>query len=143
MVLAGIAWGIYSSIGAKSSYPLYDTASNFIRLAPVAILGLIIMYFSFGIDISLKGFLYTLGSGALASGMGYTIWCQVLPKLKPSITAVCQLSVPIWAALGGILLVNEPVNIHLVISTAVILGGILLVILAKKQPRLNKHSDNN
>ncbi len=143
MVLAGIAWGIYSLIGAKSSHPLYDTASNFIRLAPVAILGLIIMYFSFGIDISLKGFLYTLGSGALASGMGYTIWYQVLPKLKPSIAAVCQLSVPIWAALGGIILVNEPVNIHLVISSTVILGGILLVILAKKQPRLNKHIDTN
>ena len=132
MVLAGIAWGIYSLIGAKSSYPLYDTASNFIRLTPVAILGLIIMYFSFGIDISLKGLLYTLGSGALASGVGYTVWYQVLPKLKPSIAAVCQLSVPIWAALGGILLVNEPIDSHLVISASVILGGILLVILTKK-----------
>ncbi|MFT4747867.1 MAG: drug/metabolite transporter (DMT)-like permease [Congregibacter sp.] len=132
MVLAGIAWGIYSLIGAKSSYPLYDTASNFIRLAPVAILGLIIMYFSAGIDISLNGLLYTLGSGALASGVGYTAWYQVLPKLKPSIAAVCQLSVPIWAALGGILLVNEPVDSHLVISASVILGGILLVILTKK-----------
>ena len=127
MVLAGIAWGIYSLIGAKSSDPLYDTASNFIRLAPVAMLGLIIMYFSFGINISLKGLIYTL-----CSGVGYTIWYQVLPKLKPSITAVCQLSVPIWAALGGTLLVNEPVDSHLVISTLVILGGILLVILAKK-----------
>jgi drug/metabolite transporter (DMT)-like permease len=123
MVLAGIAWGIY---------PLYDTASNFIRLAPVAILSLIIMYFSLGIDISLKGLLYTLGSGALASGVGYTIWYQVLPKLKPSIAAVCQLSVPIWAALGGILLVNEPIDSHLLISSLVILGGILLVILNKK-----------
>lgn len=132
MVLAGIAWGIYSLIGATSSHPLYDTASNFIRLAPVAILGLIIMYFNLGIDISLKGLLYTLGSGALASGVGYTIWYQVLPKLKPSIAAVCQLSVPIWAALGGILLVNEPIDSHLLISSLVILGGILLVILNKK-----------
>ena len=132
MVLAGIAWGIYSLIGAKSSYPLYDTASNFIRLTPVAILGLIIMYFSFSIDISLKGLFYTLGSGALASGVGYTVWYQVLPKLKPSIAAVCQLSVPIWAALGGILLVDEPIDSHLVISASVILGGILLVILTKK-----------
>jgi drug/metabolite transporter (DMT)-like permease len=132
MVLAGIAWGIYSLIGATSSHPLYDTASNFIRLAPVAILSLIIMYFSLGIDISLKGLLYTLGSGALASGVGYTIWYQVLPKLKPSIAAVCQLSVPIWAALGGILLVNEPIDSHLLISSLVILGGILLVILNKK-----------
>jgi drug/metabolite transporter (DMT)-like permease len=131
MILAGIAWGIYSLIGAKSIHPLYDTASNFIRLAPIAIIGLIVMYFSFGIDISLKGVLYTFGSGALASGVGYTIWYQVLPKLKPSIAALCQLSVPIWAALGGILLVNEPIDLHLAVTALVILGGILLVILAK------------
>ena len=35
MVLAGIAWGMYSLIGANSTKPLYDTASNFIRLAPI------------------------------------------------------------------------------------------------------------
>jgi drug/metabolite transporter (DMT)-like permease len=133
MVLAGIAWGMYSLIGAKSANPLYDTASNFIRLAPIAIIALIVMFFSFSIDISTKGLLYTFGSGALASGIGYTIWYQVLPYLKPSIAAVCQLSVPIWAALGGVLLVNEPINLHLAVSASVILGGILLVILARKK----------
>ena len=98
------------------------------------------MYFSLGIDISLKGLLYTFGSGALASGVGYTLWYQVLPKLKPSIAAVSQLSVPIWAALGGIVLVEEPVNLHLAVSASVILGGIMLVILAKKKsPKINKN----
>tara|TARA_R110000868_G_scaffold62900_7_gene189841 strand:- start:114 stop:992 length:879 start_codon:yes stop_codon:yes gene_type:complete len=140
MVLAGIAWGMYSLIGANSTKPLYDTASNFIRLAPIAIGSLVVMYFSLGIDISLKGLLYTFGSGALASGVGYTLWYQVLPKLKPSIAAVSQLSVPIWAALGGIVLVEEPVNLHLAVSASVILGGIMLVILAKKKsPKINKN----
>jgi drug/metabolite transporter (DMT)-like permease len=41
--------------------------------------------------------------------------------------------VPIWAALGGILLVEEPINLHLAVSASVILGGILLVMLAKKK----------
>jgi drug/metabolite transporter (DMT)-like permease len=133
MILAGIAWGMYSLIGAKSTKPLYDTASNFIRLAPIAIISLLAMYINFGIDISLKGLLYTFGSGALASGVGYTLWYQVLPKLKPSIAAVCQLSVPIWAALGGVVLVDEPIHLHLAVSASVILGGILLVIMAKKR----------
>jgi drug/metabolite transporter (DMT)-like permease len=133
MILAGIAWGLYSLIGAKSTKPLYDTASNFIRLVPVAIISLIVTYFSLGIDISLRGLLYTFASGALASGVGYTVWYQVLPKLKPSIAAVSQLSVPIWAAVGGILLVKEPLDLHLTVSASVILGGILLVILAKKK----------
>jgi drug/metabolite transporter (DMT)-like permease len=96
-------------------------------------MGLIMMHCSFGINVSLKGLLYTFCSGALASGLGYTIWYQVMPKLKPSIAAVCQLSVPIWAALGGIMLVNEPIDLHIAASAAVILGGVLLVILAKKK----------
>ncbi|MFT5837646.1 MAG: drug/metabolite transporter (DMT)-like permease [Flavobacteriales bacterium] len=133
MVLAGIAWGMYSLIGAKSTNPLFDTASNFIRLTPIAIIGLTAMYFSFGIKISPKGLLYTFSSGALASGIGYTIWYQVLPRLKPSIAAVCQLSVPIWAVIGGVLIVNEPIDLHLAVSTFIILGGILLVTLAKKK----------
>jgi drug/metabolite transporter (DMT)-like permease len=132
MTLAGIAWGMYSLNGAKSSNPLYDTASNFIRLVPVAIISLIVTYFSLGMDISYKGLLYTFASGALASGVGYSIWYLVLPKLKPSIAAVSQLSVPIWAAIGGTLLVDEPVDLHLAVSACVILGGILLVIVAKK-----------
>ena len=83
--------------------------------------------------MSVQGLLYTLASGALASGVGYTVWYQVLPHLKPSIAAASQLSVPIWAAVGGILLVKEPLDLHLTVSASVILGGILLVILAKKK----------
>jgi drug/metabolite transporter (DMT)-like permease len=135
MALAGIAWGMYSLLGARSTNPLNDTASNFIRLAPIAFIGLVVMYFSAGIDISAMGLLYTFASGALASGIGYSIWYQVLPRLKPSIAAVCQLSVPIWAALGGILLVNEPLDLHLAVSASVILGGLLLVILTKNNTK--------
>jgi drug/metabolite transporter (DMT)-like permease len=134
MGLAGIAWAMYSLIGAKSNQPLLDTASNFIRLLPIVLVALVCSYFTSDLQMSLRGWLYTIGSGALASGVGYAVWYVVLPHLKPSIAAVSQLSVPIWAALGGVLLVAEPIDIHLALSASVILGGILLVILAK-----NKH----
>jgi drug/metabolite transporter (DMT)-like permease len=133
MGLAGIAWAMYSLIGAKSTQPLLDTASNFIRLLPVVLIVLLWVYFTTGLHMSLQGWLYTIGSGALASGVGYSVWYVVLPHLKPSIAAVSQLSVPIWAALGGVLLVAEPIDLHLVVSASVILGGILLVILAKSK----------
>jgi drug/metabolite transporter (DMT)-like permease len=133
MGLAGVAWGMYSLIGAKSTQPLYDTASNFIRLVPVAIIALAWMYLSEGVNISLSGWLYTIGSGSIASGLGYSIWYRVLPHLKPSIAAVSQLSVPIWAALGGIIFVSEPVDMHTTLSASIILGGILLVILVKQK----------
>lgn len=131
MSSAGVAWGIYSLIGAKSRHPLIDTASNFIRLLPLVILALIWLFLTTGLHMSLQGWFYTICSGALASGVGYAIWYAVLPKLKSNIAAVSQLSVPIWAAMGGVILVAEPINLHLAMSATVILGGILLVILAK------------
>lgn len=131
MGIAGVAWGFYSIVGSKSKQPLYDTASNFLRLMPISLLGLVFILVDSGLAITPMGWLYTIASGALASGVGYAIWYLVLPNLAPSIAAVCQLSVPIWAAAGGILLVNEPIDMHLAISATVILGGILLVILAK------------
>ncbi|WP_133470761.1 DMT family transporter [Paraglaciecola marina] len=131
MAIAGVAWGFYSIVGSKSKQPLYDTASNFLRLMPISLLGLAFILVNSGLSITPMGWVYTIASGALASGVGYAIWYLVLPNLAPSIAAVCQLSVPIWAAAGGILLVNEPIDMHLAISTTVILGGILLVILAK------------
>jgi drug/metabolite transporter (DMT)-like permease len=133
MGLAGVAWAMYSLIGAKSTQPLLDTASNFIRLLPIVLIALLWIYFTTGLQMSLQGWLYTIGSGAFASGVGYSVWYIVLPHLKPSIAAVSQLSVPIWAALGGVLLVAEPIDLHLAISASVILGGILLVILAKQK----------
>jgi drug/metabolite transporter (DMT)-like permease len=133
MGLAGIAWAMYSLIGARSTQPLLDTASNFVRLLPIVIIALVWIYFTTGLQLSLQGWLYTIASGALASGVGYAVWYAVLPHLKPSIAAVSQLSVPIWAALGGVLLVAEPINFHLTLSASVILGGIILVILAKQK----------
>ncbi|MGS2721383.1 DMT family transporter [Paraglaciecola aestuariivivens] len=136
MIMAGIAWGAYSLIGAQSSQALLSTAGNFIRLLPMVGLMLVLSYFVSDWNISLNGWIYSLSSGALASGLGYAIWYLVLPQLKPSVAAVSQLSVPIWAALGGVLLVGEAISLHLSISAIIILGGILLVILAKSQSSL-------
>lgn len=83
--------------------------------------------------LTFEGVSYALASGALASGIGYAIWYQVLPKLDSSVAAVCQLSVPIIAAFGGVLLVAEPITSHLLLSSMAILGGMLLVILGKKK----------
>ncbi len=131
MACSGVAWGGYSLLGAGSKSPLADTAGNFIRLAPVSIVGLLfVLTLSFP-HLSTAGLLYTLASGVLASGAGYAIWYYVLPKLQPSVAAVSQLSVPIWAALGGVIWVGESVTSHLVISSGLILGGIVLVLVKR------------
>ena len=75
------------------------------------------------------GVAYALASGAITSGLGYAIWYTVLPALKATSAATVQLSVPVIAALGGIVFLGEAVTLRFVLASAAILGGIALVIL--------------
>lgn len=130
MVIAGIAWGAYTLLGRGSSQPLLDTASNFILTVPL----LIILAFVFWptLDMSATGIIWACLSGVLASALGYTIWYAVLPSLTTTASAVMQLSVPVIAALGGVVIVSEPLTLRIAIASTLVLGGILLVIKAKK-----------
>ncbi|HOY16088.1 MAG TPA: EamA family transporter, partial [Haliscomenobacter sp.] len=74
---------------------------------------------------------YALASGALASGFGYIVWYTVLPTLKTSSAATVQLSVPVIAALGGIVFLGEPLTLRLVLAALAILGGIGLVLMKR------------
>ena len=131
MALAGVAWGMYSLAGAKSSNALETTGANFIRCLPFGLL--LMLAFVPSANLTFEGVAYALASGVLASGVGYAIWYQVLPKLDSSVAAVCQLSVPIIAAFGGVIIVAEPITSHLMFSSFAILGGMLLVIMGKKR----------
>ncbi|HEY5580003.1 MAG TPA: DMT family transporter, partial [Rhodoferax sp.] len=71
-------------------------------------------------------------SGALASGLGYAIWYRALPALKATQAATVQLSVPVLAALGGVVFIGEAVSASMLLASSAILGGIALVILQKK-----------
>jgi drug/metabolite transporter (DMT)-like permease len=81
------------------------------------------------------GVWYAVSSGALTSGIGYAIWYTVLPALKATNAATVQLSVPLIAAAGGIVILGEPITLRLVLASAAILGGIALVILEKKHAK--------
>jgi drug/metabolite transporter (DMT)-like permease len=52
-----------------------------------------------------------------------------LPHLKATSGATVQLSVPVIAALGGIVFLNEALTLRFVLASAAVLGGIALVIL--------------
>lgn len=131
MLAAGVAWGIYSLRGKGAGDPVKVSAGNFLRAVPLA---LIVSLFMFGhVSIDKSGFFYALGSGALASGLGYAIWYTALPFLKATHAATIQLSVPVITALGGIVFLEETITLRLVLTSAAILGGIALVILEKKQ----------
>jgi drug/metabolite transporter (DMT)-like permease len=132
MIGAGIAWGAYSIRGKSSGDPLCATAGNFLRATPMALpLGLFMMRSA---KWDGAGIIYAIISGAIASGVGYAIWYAALPGLKATGAATVQLSVPVLAAVGGILFLHEPPTLRFLLASAAVLGGILLVIVERKTP---------
>lgn len=131
MLGAGVAWGIYSLRGKGAGDPIRVTAGNFLRAAPMALVLVLAMQVFQGTAVDGAGVGYALASGALTSGIGYALWYGVLPALKATHAATLQLSVPVIAAFGGIVFLDEHVSWRLVLASAAILGGIALVILEK------------
>jgi drug/metabolite transporter (DMT)-like permease len=136
MLGAGVAWGIYSLRGRGEGDPTRVTAGNFLRAVPIAAALSVIMFDRTSLDSA--GFWYAVASGAFASGIGYAIWYTALPALKAAKAATVQLSVPVIAALGGIVFLGEPLTLRLVLSSVAILGGIALVILEKQQANCSR-----
>jgi drug/metabolite transporter (DMT)-like permease len=132
MTIAGVAWGFYSLIGRDSVNPLADTAFNFTRTLPFILVMTIITFPS--LELSTKGFILALLSGAIASGIGYTIWYTALKDISATQAAVVQLTVPIFAAIGGVVFMSEVVTLRLIVAAVIILSGVVLVL------KKNSHS---
>ncbi|QDZ29383.1 DMT family transporter [Noviherbaspirillum sp. UKPF54] len=127
MLAAGVAWGIYSLRGKGAGDPTAVTAGNFCRATLLAVALSLAMAGGARLDAAGAG--YAVASGALTSGLGYALWYAVLPALRATTASTLQLSVPVIAALGGILFLGEPVTLRIVLAAVAILGGIALVIL--------------
>ncbi len=135
MLGAGVAWGAYSLRGRRkqthgsTNNPTAVTAGNFVRTVPMAlVLSAVALPQS---HLSSSGVLYAVASGALTSGVGYAVWYRVLPTLQATHAATVQLSVPVIAALGGIVLLGEAATWPMALSACAIMGGIGLVIWNK------------
>jgi drug/metabolite transporter (DMT)-like permease len=132
MTVAGIAWGIYSLKGRESDNPFTDTAGNFLRTVPfVIILTIAAIPYS---HYTNEGIVLGALSGGITSAIGYIIWYAALRGLSATLAAVVQLSVPVIAALGGVIFMSEAITLRLALSAVIILGGILLVILGRSRP---------
>jgi drug/metabolite transporter (DMT)-like permease len=127
MLGAGVAWGIYSLRGKGEKNPGGATTGNFVRAVPFAAALNIIFFMRAHLDFAGAG--YAIISGAIASGFGYVIWYSALPNLKAVSAATVQLSVPVLAATGGILLLEERITLRYMLASIAVLGGILLVVV--------------
>jgi drug/metabolite transporter (DMT)-like permease len=132
MVGAGVAWGIYSLRAKAGGDPVASTAGNFLRAVPFAAVVSLILFSRARFDRA--GIFYAVVSGAVTSGLGYVIWYSALSGLKATNAATVQLSVPVLAAAGGIIVLHEPVTLRYVLASLAVLGGIFLVVIEKRQP---------
>ena len=126
MAVAGVAWGLYSLFGKGVPDPLAATARNFLWCVPLVLITSVLM--AADLQVSARGIVLAIVSGAITSGLGYVIWYAALAGLTASRAATVQLSVPVIAALGGVLFLAEPVTLRLVLASVATLGGVGIVL---------------
>jgi drug/metabolite transporter (DMT)-like permease len=129
MSSAGIAWGFYTLRGRGSANPLADTTGNFLRTVPMIIL--LCLPFLANVHLSQKGIVFAVLSGAIASGIGYSVWYAALKFHTATRAAILQLAVPILAATGGVIFLSEEIRLRLILAALLILGGICLAIFGR------------
>ena len=129
MLSAGVAWGLYTLRGRGSAAPLADTARNFLCALPAALIAAGAAHTH--LHASAAGVAYASASGAIASGLGYVAWYAALRGLTAPRAAMVQLSVPVIAALAAIVFLSEHIGTRLMLSAALILGGIALAVVPR------------
>jgi drug/metabolite transporter (DMT)-like permease len=138
MVIAGVAWGIYSIRGRGIADPLGSTAGNFMRSVPFAV-GLSLLMLA-TMDLSGRGAVLAIVSGSVTSGLGYVLWYAALRGLTTTRAAVVQLSVPVLASIGGVFFLSEDLSARLIVASGVVLGGVGLTVLTRDRSRRNVRS---
>jgi len=132
MVISGFSWAIYSILGKGSTDSLGNTTDNFIK----AFIFIIIAYFLFPPDsiiFTMEGLQLAIISGSVTSAIGYIIWYQVLPNIKIVTASVIQLFVPIVAILLSVIFLDELLSTTLILSTLLVITGIVLTLFSKKE----------
>jgi drug/metabolite transporter (DMT)-like permease len=132
MAVAGVAWGVYSLRGRGATRPLATTADNFARTLPAAA-GLAAVAAATHGAPSARGAALAVASGALASGVGYSLWYAALPGLRAAQAAIVQLAAPALAAAGGVAILGEPPTVRLVAGGGAVLGGVALAVWSRRR----------
>jgi drug/metabolite transporter (DMT)-like permease len=133
MLGAGVAWGLYSLRGRRSTDAVAANAASFARAVPLAVGASALSAWLGATHLAPAGALLALASGALASGLGYVVWYAALRGLTATRAAIVQLSVPPLAAAGGVLVLGENLSARLLVASLLILGGIALAVASHRR----------
>jgi drug/metabolite transporter (DMT)-like permease len=126
MAISGAAWGCFSLSARGSSDPIETNAANlFGCLLPAVLLSVLTRH---DLSVTGTGILIALASGGIATALGYVLWYLALRGLAATHAAVVQLSMPALVALGGVAVLSEPLTLRVLVSSALMLGGIGLLL---------------
>ena len=135
MAIAGMAWGIYSILGKNAVSAISSTTASFLISTPICLLFVLLLPNDSDFSWSSTGALLAISSGSITSGIGYALWYYVLPKIPSTNAAVSQLSVPLIAAAGGMIFMQELITLKFVLSCILVLGGIAITIGVPKSSK--------
>jgi len=121
---AGVGWAFYTLAGRREPDALSATAANFLYAVPLTLVAALVAGGPW--QTAPTGVALAVVSGTVTSGLGYALWYSVLPRLAPSVAATVQLSVPVIALGGGVVLLGEAINARLIVGGALVIGGIAL-----------------
>ena len=140
MAAAGVAWGMYSLAGRRAVDALQETAATFAIAAVIGVgPGLWIGEIGAG-GAAVTGVALAVLAGAVTSGLGYALWYSLLPRLAASVAAVAQLTVPVIAMVGGMVVLGEGVSLRFALAAALVLGGVAVSVLGYRGKRISKGS---
>lgn len=126
MVVAGAAWAVYTVAGQRTSRPVAATRDNFVLSALVAT-PLLVPALTAG-HATTAGIALAVVSGAVTSALSYVVWYRVVPHLTGMQMGLAQLSVPVLAGLGAVVVLGEALTGRLLAAAALIFAGVLLAI---------------
>ena len=131
MVVAGLGWAAYTLVGRGATNPLAATAANFVLATPL----LLVILIGQSLNANVLGIGLAILCGAVTSGLGYSLWYSVLPKMTSTTAAIVQLSVPIIAIGAGAVFLGEAVGIVIIIAATSVVGGIALAVTTRSVPK--------
>lgn len=135
LLLASLLWAVgsvyqntFKATGSTVSHIGIEMVVGGISLLIVGLL-----YGNINLDITLKGIsalLYLIVFGSL---IGYSSYIYILQKWPPSKAGTYAYINPIVAVILGALILNEAINLRIIISTFIILIGVVLVQTSKNK----------
>lgn len=124
ILVSVVIWGIYAIMGSKimrhRSSVSATAFSTFIGVPILWLLGIWELQ-SIPVKIDFQVIIILVYIGIVPSAVGFYAWNTGLARLGPSSAAVFYNTLPLYGALLGFLLLNEP------IGTPHIVGGILII----------------